>query len=584
MGYWFVAPYTYIHSPEERMEYSPCQIGPHIYDQDGQLVWAGSCQENNRNVFDFRPYQFGDEVRLSFAYLPHPSARIFPLGYGVLMDSTFNLTHRIPSIEYEMPYGKSTWGSFAFNAHEWRITDGGTRAVFLSTYFEDAKLLDGPAPLGDTANDETGYIQHENLIELDLASGTAEFTWWPLHQGVQANETQLVRASGEHHDEISHQTKPSWDVLHSNSIAVTSEHDFIFSARHMSTVFKVSRQTGAILWRLGGRLSSFTQDFTFSFQHNVEVVSENSDVTVIALLDNASNDAGIPGQTANVSSVKIIALNTQTWTATLLRQIDRPDQGLSRLRGNAQTLVNGNILAAWSDQGYMTEHDPDGNMVMEARFSSSRFSTYRAYKAAFVGRPTEPPAMRAVRYVALGSRGAHVTTVVYVSWNGATEVREWRLWGLKKGVWVDAGVVQKDGFETVVTLVGAWEQMYVEGLDGAGVVLGRSRIQVLADKSGEISVDLATDTLQDMDVVDAGVVEDQDQDEEETDVAAAAWAQRGYGDEGVGFGGHAHGGLTCGQSYLMPLVMFTVVQVFLVLGWQSFIRGRTGHFRQVSYT
>jgi len=34
-GYWFVAPYTDFKNLPDRSEYTPAQVGPHIYDGDG---------------------------------------------------------------------------------------------------------------------------------------------------------------------------------------------------------------------------------------------------------------------------------------------------------------------------------------------------------------------------------------------------------------------------------------------------------------------------------------------------------------------------------------------------------------------
>ena len=104
--------------------------------------------------------------------------------------------------------------------------------------------------------------------------------------------------------------------------------------------------------------------------------------------------------------------------ATLLHRALRPDGALTHLRGNMQHLANGNLLGAWSENGYISEHTPDNQVVFEASFASQRFVSYRAYKYNFIGQPLEPPIVKAFASV---TERRDLTTVVYVSWNGATE-------------------------------------------------------------------------------------------------------------------------------------------------------------------
>lgn len=137
-------------------------------------------------------------------------------------------------------------------------------------------------------------------------------------------------------------------------------------------------------------------------------------------------------------------------------------------------LDNGNTFVVWSEQGYLSEHTSDGKILLEARFTSSRFSTYRAYKSPFVGSPSESPAIKSFRY----GTGRSSLTVSYVSWNGATEVAAWMFKGYNSGsgLFQEIGRVSKKGFETILTTPGSWSRVSAIALDANGEQLGESEI------------------------------------------------------------------------------------------------------------
>jgi hypothetical protein len=143
---------------------------------------------------------------------------------------------------------------------------------------------------------------------------------------------------------------------HLNSVEKSADGDYLISARHTDSVYKVSATNGSILWRLGGSKSSFVLDgFDFSAQHDARLQSENSSITTISLLDNAA--ASVRGyQTSSRSSALLIALHTSIhpMTVTLIQRWDRPDGRLSFRRGNVQILANSNVFVGRSASGYLS--------------------------------------------------------------------------------------------------------------------------------------------------------------------------------------------------------------------------------------
>jgi arylsulfotransferase ASST len=259
-----------------------------------------------------------------------------------------------------------------------------------------------------------------------------------------------------------------------NSVDKSAKGDYLISGRYTNCIYKVSGKEGSIIWRLGGTKSSFTMDgFGFSGQHDARFLEENSTHTVISFLNNYATESHATG---NYSSVMIVALQTSAspMTAILLRQYNRPDMGLSRLRGNAQVLPNSNLFVGWSDNGYISEFTEDGRCVLEARFLSPRMTSYRAYKFNFTAFPKDPPTLKTYAY---GAPNSTSLTVFYVSWNGATEVAFWNVYGSESSDFGGSkllGKAPKSGFETMITVAGYVPWAWAEAITANGSFLGKT--------------------------------------------------------------------------------------------------------------
>ena len=151
---------------------------------------------------------------------------------------------------------------------------------------------------------------------------------------------------------------------------------------------------------------------------------------------------------------------------------------------------NGNYLINWSARGYLSEFTIDGQLVMEAQFTASRFNSYRVYKLPFVGRPTEPPALKTFRHE---SEEASLT-VAYVSWNGATEVATWQFEGTPRDGDVPScmGTASRTGFETVLTVSGVWSDVRAIAIDADGNILGESAAVNTLSSDSSTATTLAT--------------------------------------------------------------------------------------------
>lgn len=213
----------------------------------------------------------------------------------------------------------------------------------------------------------------------------------------------------------------------------------------------------------------------FSRQHDVRYATSNKTHLTISVLDNG---ADLRGDSSLYSRGLVLSLciACDPMIAKVVAQYDRPDKGLSRLRGNMQLLPNGNVFIGWGKGGYHSEFTEGGKLVMEATFLSERLSSYRVYKFNFIGQPTEPPALKAFSF---GNDRTNSVLVCYVSWNGATEVGSWRFYGStgKNAPEITLGTALKDGFETIFMAEEYFPFITAEAFDDNGQSLGRSNME-----------------------------------------------------------------------------------------------------------
>lgn len=145
---------------------------------------------------------------------------------------------------------------------------------------------------------------------------------------------------------------------------------------------------------------------------------------------------------------------------------------MTAARGNFQLLPSGNAFTGWSDNAHISEHTWDGDLIMEAEFSSKRMVTYRTYKSNFTGHPDTLPDIKAFVFGKTPETG---TTVVYVSWSGATEVETWKVYREIDGEEIFLASKARTGFETSLQVGGFESKVLAKGISADGLVLGSSQ-------------------------------------------------------------------------------------------------------------
>ena len=212
-------------------------------------------------------------------------------------------------------------------------------------------------------------------------------------------------------------TSSGLDFPHMNAIDVDTDGNILLSSRNTSECTKIDRNTGDIIWRLGGVRSSFT--FTNDplngprNQHAIRVVTTN-DYTLFddGNLHNPSVSRGVEYR-----------VDTNSMTASVVWQYPpTPTAALySFYMGNAQRLPNGNTLIDWAvgNLPKLTEIAPDGTKAFEMNWVN-QYEAYRTWRCAWHGVALQP-------YLLLESYPDNVTLIF--NQFGDTNVAYYRIYG-----------------------------------------------------------------------------------------------------------------------------------------------------------
>jgi Arylsulfotransferase (ASST) len=229
-------------------------------------------------------------------------------------------------------------------------------------------------------------------------------------------------------------------------------------------VYDVNHTTGAVIWELGGKHSSFalapSGQRWFCYQHQARQPEAN----VITLFDDGGTG---PSSCANHASRGLtMTLDTTSHTATITRALGHNPPLHAAIVGSDQTLPNGDDLVSWGNVTEMTEFNPAGNANFDMSLSGQ---TYRAFRAPWTGIPDYPPAVAS-------RRGTGNAVTVYASWNGDTQVASWQiLAGSSPSSLSPVGQPQaKTGFEAKITVHTAGPLVAAQARDGSGKVLDTS--------------------------------------------------------------------------------------------------------------
>ncbi|KAK4544628.1 hypothetical protein LTR36_004200 [Oleoguttula mirabilis] len=438
---------------------------PMILDAAGSLVWAA--EQHYGNVYNLMVQEYHGEPYLTF-WAGDDAVGGHGVGNYYMLDRHYELYRKLA--------GANGLGA---DLHCFTIT---AESTSLSTLYEKVeKDLSGV-----NQQRAKGWVWESIFQEVDIETGEVIFQWRASeHVNIAESYTVLNEAT----------EKAPWDFFHINMIEKDAAGNYLVSSRHLRSVLYVSGTTGKVLWQLGGRGNSF-EDLSggaatrFIGQHDAHW--GNADQSVITLFDNGA-DWG--GDYEKGSTGMRVEVDLEKMTARLDLKLQHPDRIISASQGSYQTLPSGNILLGYGFNGAMAEFSPNGTLLCDAYFGpSSRFTqgdvqSYRDLKFNWTAFPKTTPNL------------VWVDGSLYVSWNGATEVKGWLFEDsyTSKQNWRQYDLAARAGFETKLSFGGGRpirRYVRVVAMDHAGEHLGASLVLDL----GSVATDWESEAAQ----LDAG--------------------------------------------------------------------------------
>ncbi|MBV9310631.1 MAG: arylsulfotransferase family protein [Solirubrobacterales bacterium] len=384
-------------------EAGPLQDGPMIRDWRGNLIWFKRVPKN-QYMSDFRVQRMDGQSVLT--WWQGSVSRGVGAGKDLIYDNHYRLMATIRA-----------GNGMTADLHEFLLTSHGT-ALITAVYPKW-----DPRPRGPDR-----VILDSVVQEIDLHTGLVMFEWDALDH-VPVSDT---------YQPLPKNLRKPFDYFHVNSVQELPDGNLLVSSRNTRAAYDVSIQTGAVLWKLGGKHPSFAmgRGTSFAYQHDVRLRAHD----IITMFD----DGAGPPQVEKHSHVLGLRVDFSRMRVTRAFSWGHSPPIASTFEGDAQQLSGGHFFVGWGQDPHFTEYNSRGQMIFDAQYVAGVWQ-YRAYRMRWGATPDGPPAIAATR--------SRRTTTVYASWNGATSYAYWRvLAGSSSRSLRAVKTVGRRGFETAISI------------------------------------------------------------------------------------------------------------------------------------
>jgi hypothetical protein len=416
------------------------QWGPMIFERAGTLVWF-KAMPTGEAAMDLQMERYEGQPVLVW----WQGRIVSQLGVGFGVDEIYDAS-------YQPVATVGAGNGYQADLHEIQLAPSG--AAFITAY----SLV--RADLASVGGSPDGTLQDAIVQEVDVKTGLVMWEW---------HADGHVALTDSYNEKPTSATTP-WDFFHVNSISLDPDGDenLLISSRNTWAGYELDKHTGQILWRLGGKRSSFRMGpgTGTAWQHDIRWQPDGT----ISIFD----DGDFPKVHSQSRAIRE-RINWRTRTVSLVSRYVRSPPLLTGSQGNDQMLAggesgasgSGDSFVGWGEQPYFSEFSSSGEALFEAHLPFPDQS-YRAYTDPWTGAPTSPPSVAV-------SPGAGEAATVYASWNGATGVSAWRvLAGPSPAQLSTIATVSRSGFETGMPVQSGAPDFAVQALGPSGQVLGTS--------------------------------------------------------------------------------------------------------------
>ncbi len=209
-----------------------------------------------------------------------------------------------------------------------------------------SKIVDGGNPNAEVRyNTSYEYDVHKNLV----------FQWRSI---------DFLPIDATYSDTLASRV----DFTHINKTTLDYDGNYLLSSRALSSIIKVNRSTGEIMWILGGKLNQFTfigenEDNAptyFSEQHHIRRLANGN----ISMFDN-----GVQHDPQYSRAVEY-KLDIESKTATMVWDYRQDPDVFAKAEGSSQRLANGNVVIGWGEASLkggpaVTEVKPDNSIACQ---------------------------------------------------------------------------------------------------------------------------------------------------------------------------------------------------------------------------
>jgi Arylsulfotransferase (ASST) len=405
------------------------QSGPMIFDDSGSLVWFHPLGAGE-TATELRTQTFAGRNELTWW-----QGRTNQFGYGQGQDV-------IANANYKTVATVKAGNGLQADEHGFQLTPQGSAwIVAYSPVKRDLASVGGPV---------SGIAIEGVIQEIDVSTGLVMWEWQSLGHVEPAESYSAPPAGAE----------SPYDYFHIDSLQLDQHGNLLVSARNTWTVYYLNGHNGDVLWRLGGKRSSFKLGPAVPFAHQTDAtLLKGGDVSLL-------DGEGAP-PADQPSRGEIVKLDRGARTATLAGSLVRTSgPAAASEQGDVESLPGHDWMVGWGEAGAFSEFNSRGQMIYDAQLPGGDGGA-GVHREPWSGQPGDPPLLSEI------DSGA--TSTVYATWNGATVATSWQLLtGSAPAHMTAVSTTPWGGFETTIPAPSAaWYE--VQALSASGRMLASSK-------------------------------------------------------------------------------------------------------------